>query len=68
MSNGEPIIIKGGNSVTIEFNEDHYAGKNGKYHNHHGTIVNIEVTDDTGQAQTIDVPANGKCTVKINTR
>jgi len=68
MSNGDIIIIKGGGSVTIEFNESTYTGKNGKYHNQHGKIASIEVTEDTGKVQTIDVPANGKCTVKINTR
>jgi len=68
MSNGNPIIITGGDSVTLEFHESSSTGENGKYHNQHGKIASIEVTDDTGGVQTIDAPANGKCTVKINIR
>jgi len=68
MSNGEPIIIKDGHSVTIEFNESSYTGDNGKYRKPHGKIASIEVTDDTGQVQTFNAPVDGECTVKINTR
>lgn len=68
MGNGDPIIIKGGGSVAIEFNESSYTGKNGKYHSQHSKIASVEITDDKGQTQTINVPANGKCTIKINTR
>ena len=67
MANGSDIIIKGG-SVAIEFNESTYTGKNGKYGNQQKKITSVEVTDDKGQVQTINVPANGKCTIKISTR
>lgn len=69
MSNGNPIIITGGGSITIEFNAGTYTGADGKYHSDHSHIVSVEITEtDTGQAQTINVPADGKCTIKINTR
>lgn len=62
------IVIKGG-SVAIVFNEGTYTGKNGKYGNQHKQIVSVEVTDDnTKQTQTISIPADGKCTISINTR
>jgi ribosomal protein L21E len=64
--NGGDIIIKGG-SVAMEFNESTYTGKDGKYGNQQKKIVNVEVTDDnTGQVQTVNVPANGRCTIKIS--
>jgi hypothetical protein len=69
MSNGEPIIIKGGGSIAIEFNESHYTGNDGRYYSPDATIVSVEVTDDdTGQTQSVNVPASGKFTIKVNTR
>ena len=64
--NGGDIIIKGG-SVAIEFNESTYTGKDGKYGNQQKKIVSVEVTDDKGQVQTINLP-NGKCTIRISAR
>lgn len=62
------IIIKGG-SVAIDFNESTHAGRDGKYGNENKKIASVEVTDDnTGQVQTVNVPANGKCTIRISTR
>lgn len=69
MSNGDPIIIKGGGSVAIGFNESHYTGKDGRYYSPDATIVRVEiVNDDTGEVRTTDAPGSGKCTVKIHTR
>jgi len=65
--NGADIIIKCG-SVAIEFNESTFTGKNGKYSNQQRKVESVEITDDSGQVQTINVSANGKCTIKINTR
>lgn len=63
-----PIIITGG-SVEISFDEGTFAGGNGKFKNDQRRPVSVEVTDDnTGQKQTIPLPTNGKCTVRINTR
>lgn len=67
MPNGSDIIIKGG-SVAIEFNEKTYTGKDGKYGNQQMKVGSVEVTDDTGQVQTINIPANGKCTIRIAAR
>jgi len=62
------IIIKGG-SVEIVFSEQTFQGQGGKYGNQHKKIVSVEVKDDnTGQLQTLTLPANGKCTVRVNTR
>ena len=46
MGNGDPIIIKGGGSVAIEFNESHYTGNDGRYYSKDATIVSVEVVDD----------------------
>jgi hypothetical protein len=42
--NGSDIIIKGG-SVEIEFNEQTFSGKGGKYSNKDKTIASLEVTN-----------------------
>lgn len=70
MSNTQdpPIVVSGG-SVEIIFDEGTYTGGSGRYRNDRRRPVSVEVTDEnTGQTQTIQLPANGKCTVKINTR
>lgn len=69
MSGGSgDIIIKGG-SVEIVFSERMFPGQDGKYGNQQRGIASVEVTDDnTGQVQTVNIPANGKCTIRISTR
>ena len=67
MANGDDIII-GGGSVAIEFDESIYTGKDGKYGNREKKIVSVEITDDKGQAQTVNVPSNGQCTIRISAR
>jgi len=42
--NGADIIIKGG-SVEIEFNEQTFSGKGGKYSNKDKSIASVEITD-----------------------
>ena len=67
MSTDPPIIITGG-SVQISFDERMYTGGNGSYKNEHRKIVSVEVIDNnTGQAQIVHIPANGRCTVRIET-
>ena len=67
-SDGDPIILKGG-SVEIEFNEQSFPGKGGKHSNKDKRIASVEVTDhNTNQTQTVTIPANGKCTIRITTR
>jgi hypothetical protein len=66
--NGGDIIIRGG-SVEIEFDERTFSGQGGKYSNKNKTIASVEVTDhNTSQTQTVTLPANGKCTIRITTR
>jgi hypothetical protein len=68
MANGGDIIIRGG-SVEIAFDEQTFPGQGGKYGNKERKILSVEVTDDnTNQSQTINIPANGKCTIRITTR
>ena len=70
MSNGggNDVIIKG-SSVEITFDEQTFPGKGGKYGNKDKKIVSVEVTDDnTNKAQTVTIPADGKCTIRISTR
>jgi len=66
--NGADIIIKGG-SVEIEFNEQTFSGKGGKYSNKDKSIASVEITDqNSNKTQTVTLPANGKCTIRITTR
>lgn len=65
---GGDIIIKGG-SVEIVFSEQMFPGQGGRYGNSHKKIVSVEVRDhSTNETQTVNVPADGKCTIRINTR
>ena len=62
------IIIKGG-SVEIQFSEQSFPGQGGKHSNKDKKIASVEVTDhNTNQTQTVTIPANGKCTIRITTR
>jgi hypothetical protein len=64
----DDIIIKGG-SVSIKFNEGIHKGNNGQYGNPSRKIASVEVTDDnTGQVQKVNVPDNGKCTIRVQAR
>ena len=66
--NGGDIIIRGG-SVEIEFNEQTFSGKGSKYSNKDKSIASVEIIDDnSNKTQTVTLPANGKCTVRITTR
>ncbi|HEY0078902.1 MAG TPA: hypothetical protein VGB73_09680 [Pyrinomonadaceae bacterium] len=67
----QPVIITGG-SVKIEFNATEYLPETsgtGKFRNTNLTVERIDIRDDnTGQTQTIQAPANGKCTITIHTK
>ena len=66
--NGSDIIIKGA-SVEIEFNEQTFSGKGGKYSNKDKTIASVEVTDhNSNKTQHVNIPVDGKCTIRITTR
>ena len=63
----EPVIITGG-SVTITFNKDKFPGGNGHHSTDERRIVSVDVYDEnTGQTQTLQAPANGKCVVTVHT-
>lgn len=69
MSNGGGDIIIKGSSVEITFDEQTFSGKGGKYGNKDKKIVSVEVTDhNTNKVQTVTIPADGKCTIRITTR
>jgi len=66
--NGGDIIITGG-SVEIAFDEQTFPGKGGKYGSKEKRIVSVEVTgSDSKETQTVKIPADGKCTIRITTR
>lgn len=66
--NGGDIIIKGG-SVEITFNAQTFPGNGGNHGNKERKIVAVEVTDiDANQTQTVNIPSNGKCTIRITTK
>ena len=65
--NGGDIIIRGG-SVEIEFNEQTFQRKAGKYGNKDKSIASVEVTDhNTNQTQRVNIPVDGKCTIRVTT-
>ncbi|HLL70495.1 MAG TPA: hypothetical protein VK363_03630 [Pyrinomonadaceae bacterium] len=56
-------------AVDIDFNAPDFPGNNGKFKGQNRRIERVEITDDnTGQTQTVPVPSNGKCTIKIYTK
>jgi hypothetical protein len=68
MSSDPPIIVGGGGSIEITFDEQAFPGKGGKYANKDKKIVSVEVEDhNTSNIQTVTIPANGKCTIRVHT-
>jgi hypothetical protein len=69
MSNGDPIIIKGGGSITILLSKDSFPPDSDNMHRHYSADRNIiEVTikdDSTGDEKVIDIPASGEFTISI---
>lgn len=69
MSNGDPIIIKGG-SIEITLHKDSFPADSAKPERHYNAnrkIVRVEIIDDnTGRSEDCVIPANGKCTIKIH--
>ena len=68
MANGGDIIIKGGLGE-IAFDEKTFSGQGGKYSNEDKTIATVEVTDhNANKTQRVDIPVDGKCTIRITTK
>ena len=68
MANGEDIIIRGG-SVEIEFDEQTFPGKGGKYGNKDKN--NCQRGDQGPQHESnaaVNIPVDGKCTIRITTK
>jgi hypothetical protein len=69
MSNGDPIIIKGGGSIEVVLSKDSFPPVSNDMHRHYSadrSITGITITDDsTGDEKTIDIPASGKFTISI---
>ena len=71
MANGDPIIIKGLESIEITLHKNSFpANDPGKPERHFTTdrkITKVELKDEnTGAITNWPVPANGKCTIKIH--
>ena len=69
MSNGNPIIIKGGESITVLLSKDTFPQDSEDFEKHYcedRRIVRVIITDDnTDQSTTCQIPENGKCTISI---
>lgn len=69
MSNGEPIIIKGGGSIEITLYKDTFPPTIGNVHQHYNTerkITRVTITDDdTDQTTVCPIPDNGNFTIRI---
>jgi len=70
MSNGNPIIIKGDNSISVVLYKDVFPqdpADTSRHHSDDRKITGVEITDEnTQQTTSCAIPANGKCTIKIH--
>lgn len=69
MSDGEPIIIKGGGSVEILLPKDDFPAdspNSSRHYNAERRITRMSITDDaTEQVTTCPIPDSGKFTITI---
>jgi hypothetical protein len=69
MSNGEPIIIKGGESITIEFYKGYFPPESETSNTHvcaNRQITSLTITDDSADTtEEIPLPKSGKFTIKV---
>ena len=70
MSNGDPIIIKGGGSIEIQLSKDTFppdAPDSSRHYNANRRITSITFTDDSAEtSQEIVIPEDGKFTIEIH--
>lgn len=69
MSNGDPIIIKGGGSIEVRLSKDTFPADPANADRHHNAerrITRVAITDDdTGQVTACSIPDSGKFTISI---
>ncbi|HXM36300.1 MAG TPA: hypothetical protein VN920_13995 [Pyrinomonadaceae bacterium] len=69
MSNGNPIIIKGGGSIAVTLYKDTFPQDSVNAEKHYCAnrrITRVTITDDnTKQVTSCAIPDNGKCTISI---
>ena len=69
MSNGEPIIIKGGGSIEIQLSKDTFppdSPNSSRHYNADRRITRITVTDDSsGASSEVTLPSSDKFTISI---
>ena len=69
MSNGEPIIIKGGGSIEIQLSKDTFppdAPDSSRHYNADRRITRVTVTDDSsGTSTDVVLPSSDKFTISI---
>ncbi|MCU1267389.1 MAG: hypothetical protein JWM21_3707 [Acidobacteria bacterium] len=69
MSNGEPIIIKGGGSIEVVLSKDtfpHDSANSDRHYNAERRITQVSITDDdTGGVTMCPIPAGGKFTISV---
>lgn len=73
MSNGDPIIIKGGGSIEILLSKDTFpqdAAMTEKHYCHDRHLTRVYVTDDSTDQVTssYSIPEGGKFTIRIEHR
>ena len=69
MSNGDPIIIRGGGSIEIKLSNDTFPKDSQNLDRHYNAdrqITRMDITDQvTGNVTECVIPAGGKCTITI---
>ncbi|HXD32731.1 MAG TPA: hypothetical protein VN643_16530 [Pyrinomonadaceae bacterium] len=70
MSNGDPIIIKGGGSIEIQLSKDTFppdAPDSSRHYNANRRITSVTITDDSAEtSEEIAIPESGKFTIEIH--
>ena len=69
MSNGDPIIIRGGGSIEVKLSNDTFPKDSANLDRHYNSdrkITRMDITDDvTGLVTPCPIPLGGKCTITI---
>jgi hypothetical protein len=69
MSNGEPIIIKGGGSIEVRLSKDTFPPDSSNLDRHYNAerrITRVLITDDdTGKETLCPIPDSGKFTISV---